>query len=214
MRRGILLALCIAAGAAAADEDETPPVRSPLEGASAPVRRVDDAAELRAPPPSSNDWATGARFFAGVRLGVGVPPGGTGLAPLQGIELGVSARKGVGFGLHIIAMQNPPKVDALNIAKASWGIGALADLRMYFQTVDPLTLYATLSAGFVAGPGDGGAGNVVLPLLNPGFGARVKVTDSAYIAFEFGLASFIIPFVTLSFGWEPPRTPPRAADAG
>ena len=40
-------------------------------------------------------------------------------------------------------------------------------------------------------------------MLNPGFGARVKLSDSAYVGFEMGLAGFTIPFVNLCFGWEP-----------
>lgn len=162
-------------------------------------------------------WSDTARFFVGMRGGIGVPPGGSGVAPTLGFELGVSAPKGFGFGLHILGMANPPAVSALNIPKADWGMGAMADLRMYFQTVEPLTLYATLAGGFLAGPGVDKQ-NVVLPLINPGFGARVKFSDQMYVAFEFGAAGFFIPFVNMSVGWEPqrlakaaPYTPPPAA---
>lgn len=156
-------------------------------------------------PAAQDDWATNARFFMGFRGGVAIPPGGTGVAPTVALELGVSAPKGLGFGLHLLGMANPPAIRQLNIPKADYGLGALADVRMYFQSVDPLTLYATLSGGFVAGPGTDTNTNVVLPLLNPGFGARVKVADTAYVAFEFGMAGFFIPFITLSAGWEPER---------
>ena len=162
-------------------------------------------------------WGDTAHFFGGVRTGVGIPPGGRGVAPNLGFEVGVSAPHGFGFGLHLLGMANPPSLPQLGIEKASWGMGALADLRMYFQTVEPLTLYATLSGGFLAGPGESGV-NVVLPLINPGFGARVKFNESMYVAFEFGAAGFFIPFVNMSVGWEPQRTrraqpyaPPLAA---
>src|SRR3954463_14502983 len=163
------------------------------------------AQERRDVPTIVNDdpsWSDTARFFAGVRTGVGIPPGGTGVAPTLGFEIGVSAPKGFGFGLHLLGMSNPPAISALGIEKANWGLGAMADLRMYFQTVEPLTLYATLAGGFLAGPGQSGA-NVVLPLINPGFGARVKFSDTMYVAFEFGAAGFYIPFVNFSVGWEP-----------
>ena len=153
---------------------------------------------------NSDEWARNARFFVGTRMGVGIPPAGRGVAPMLGFELGVSAQRGFGFGLHLIGMSNPPEVSRLNIPKADWGLGALADARLYFQSIEPLTLYGTLSGGFLAGPGATGD-NVVLPVINPGFGARVKMTDSVYMAFEFGMAGFFIPFVTLSMGWEPPR---------
>jgi hypothetical protein len=156
---------------------------------------------------TSDEWADQARFFAGVRSGVGVPPGGSGVAPTLGFELGVSAQRGIGFGLHLLAMSNPPAIPQLQIQKANWGIGAAADIRMYIQTIDPLSLYGTLSGGFLAGPGQDGT-NVVLPMVNPGFGARVKLTDEMYAAFEFGMAGFFIPFITISAGWEPVRRQP------
>ncbi|HVE86845.1 MAG TPA: hypothetical protein VND93_28510 [Myxococcales bacterium] len=151
-----------------------------------------------------DSWQSDARFFGGVRTGVGIPPGGQGVAPTLGFEMGVSAPHGFGFGLHILGMNNPPGIPQLGVQKAAWGLGALADLRMYFQTVEPLTLYATLSGGFLAGPSETNT-NVVLPLINPGFGARVKFNDVMYVSFEFGAAGFFIPFINMSVGWEPQR---------
>lgn len=151
-----------------------------------------------------DEWTDGARFFGGIRGGLAVPPGGTGMAPTGGLELGVSAKKGVGFGLHVLGMNNPPRIDPLGIPKTSWGFGAAADVRFYFQTVEPLTLYPTFSVGFLGGTDQNTGTNVVLPLFNPGFGARVKL-DNMYVAFEIGAASFFIPFVTMCIGWEPER---------
>ena len=171
------------------------------------------AQEVRDVPMVANNepgWGETARFFGGVRAGVGIPPGGRGVAPSLGFEIGVSAPHGFGFGLHLLGMSNPPSITQLGIEKAAWGLGAMADLRLYFQTVEPLTLYATLSGGFLAGPGESGT-NVVLPLVNPGFGARVKFNDAMYVAFEFCAAGFFRPFVTMSVGWEPQRIARRAA---
>jgi hypothetical protein len=185
------------------------PAQEPAPTAKEPTPARPRPAAVAVKP--EDEWAQGARFFVGARTGVAIPARSRGVAPMLGMELGVSASKGLGFGLHLIGMGNPPEVPAFGIPKAEWGLGALADVRMYFQTIEPLSLYATLSAGFLAGPGAEGtelAGqNVVLPLLNPGFGARVKLTDSVYTAFEFGLAGFQIPFIALSFGLEPARRP-------
>lgn len=152
-------------------------------------------------------WDDTARFFTGLRTSVGIPPGGFGVAPSLALELGVSAPTGIGFGLHLMTMGNPPSVPRLGIPKAEWGVGALADVRMYFQSIEPLTLYATLSGGFLAGPDAQTGANVVLPMVNPGFGARVKLTDTMYTAFELGFAGFHIPFLAFSMGWEPERRP-------
>ena len=83
-------------------------------------------------------------------------------------------------------------------------------MRFYFQTVEPLTLYPTFSIGFLAGPAKDTQENVVLPMLSPGFGARVKF-GNLYTSFEFGLASFTVPFLNVGLGWEldRPAPPPR-----
>lgn len=151
-------------------------------------------------------WSDRARFFIGMRAGVGIPAGGIGPAPTEGLEMGVAADHGVGFGLHLITAQNPPAVPALDIPASRWGLGAMADLRWYFQTVEPLTLYPTMSVGFLAGPSRTDGRNAVLPMVNPGFGGRVRI-GQVYGAFEFGLAGFNIPFVSLSLGYEPDRKP-------
>jgi len=158
---------------------------------------------------TSRSWEESARFFVGARGGVAVPAGGDGIAPTGGLELGVAADSGLGIGLHLITMSNPPAAPSLGIGKAAWGLGAMADFRWYFQTVRPLTLYPTFAVGFAAGPGQLDNKNVVLPMVNPGFGARVRL-GQLYFAFEFGAANFSIPFINIGIGWEPPRMPDPA----
>ncbi|MBM3268085.1 MAG: hypothetical protein FJZ01_10600 [Candidatus Sericytochromatia bacterium] len=165
---------------------------------------------LEAPELEEDEWTRGARFFGGVRSGVGIAAGATGVAPTFGLEMGVAARRGVGFGLHLIGMSNPPAVTAFNIPKAIYGFGAAADIRFYMQTLRPLSIYPTLAFGFLAGPAEKDGTNVVLPMLNPGFGTRVAM-DPGYVAFEFGFAAFQIPFVNISFGFQP--DPPKASPA-
>jgi hypothetical protein len=145
-------------------------------------------------------WADNARFFVGTRGSVAVPAGGQGTARIGGLELGVSAKNGVGFGLHVLGMHNPPTFGG--IPKTDWAFGAAADVRGYIQTVEPLTLYPTFSLGFLAGTNPADNSNIVMPLVNPGFGARMKF-DSVYVAIEIGAASFFIPFVAVSLGYEP-----------
>jgi hypothetical protein len=146
-------------------------------------------------------WRNNARFFVGARTGVGFSPGGQGPSPTFGLELGVSNRHGVGFGLHLLSSTNPQALPALGIPKAAYAFGGAADLRIYIQTVEPLTLYPSFSLGFLTGPADNTGTNVVLPLANLGFGARIRLSR-VYVAVELGLASFHIPFVSLCFGYE------------
>lgn len=155
----------------------------------------------------TNPWATGARFFAGVGTGMGIAPGGKGPSPSVGLEVGVAADSGIGFGLSLVYTDNPADVPALRIPKAQYALGAAADIRWYIQTVEPLTLYPALSIGFLAGPSVNEAnGNAVMPIINPGFGARVRMKP-LYVSFEFGAAGFHIPYVGISVGYEPDRKP-------
>ncbi len=178
-----------------------------LEPAPSPAPRRAGTNLLATSRREQNEWERDARFFVGLRSGVGIPPGGIGISPTMGVELGVAAPKGVGFGLHFFGAGNPPAVRALNTPPADWAVGAELDMRFYFQTVEPLTLYPTFSVGFMAGPAKETRENVVLPMLNPGFGARVKL-GNLYASFEFGLASFTVPFLNCGLGWELDRQEP------
>ena len=154
-------------------------------------------------------WTNRSNFYVGVRGGIAVPAGATSLAPSAGLELGVAPDFGFGFGLHVIWMNHPPGAPAFGIPPGEFGFGALADIRFNFPTIEPLTLYPSLSIGFLAGPATGDGRNMVLPLVNPGFGAKVKL-GNFYGSFEFGFAGFTIPYVTVGFGYEGDRRKERA----
>lgn len=153
-------------------------------------------------------WSNRSNFYFGARAGVAVPAGALGLAPSAGFEMGIAPDSGFGMGLNLIWMNKPPGAPVFGIQPAEYGFGATANFRYYFQTIGPLTLYPQMSVGFLAGPDFGGR-NQVLPLINPGFGAKVK-GGSFYCAFEFGLSGFTIPFVALSVGYEGDRRRDRA----
>lgn len=165
-----------------------------------------------APPPAavkskvkdSSVWSEGGTFFGGARTAVAFPPGADGPAPMAGIELGVAAERGFGFGLHLFGAMNTPGAPQFGLPKTPYGFGAEVDLRYYLQTIEPLRLYPTLSVGFMAGPAEDTGRNAVLPLITPGFGARVNL-GPVYTAVEIGAADFYIPFMALAVGWEPDR---------
>jgi hypothetical protein len=153
-------------------------------------------------------WVNRSNFYFGARGGVAIPSGAHNIAPSAGLEVGVASNFGVGFGLHVLWMDAPPGAPILGVGPAQYGFGALSDMRFYIPTIEPLTLYPAMSIGFVAGPDLGGR-NMVLPLFNPGFGAKVKF-GNFYGSFEFGFAGFTIPYVTLALGYEGDRRKERA----
>jgi hypothetical protein len=166
-------------------------------------------AKLLAKYEEPDTWTNRSNFYVGLRGGIAVPAGATSLAPSASLEVGVAPDFGLGFGLHVIWMNNPPGAPVFGIPEGRYGFGALADLRFNFPTIEPLTLYPSLSLGFLAGPAAADGKNMVLPLINPGFGAKVKF-GNFYSSFEFGFAGFTIPFVTLGFGYEGDRRKERA----
>lgn len=156
---------------------------------------------LKAKDPDAVPWSERATFFIGARGGIAAPPGALGLAPNAGLEFGLAVPQGFGFSMRTLWMDNPPGAPALGLRPAAYGFGALADLRYYFRTVEPLTVFPSLAIGFLAGPERGTNTNAVLPLFNPGVGMKVKA-GNFYGSFEFGLSGFTIPFVGLSLGFE------------
>lgn len=167
------------------------------------------AAEVEQHDPRDT-WKNRATFFMGARSGVGFSPGGQGPSPTFGLEVGISNSSGVGFGLHLLGSTNPQGLPALNIPKPAYVFGGAADLRVYIQTVRPLTLYPSISLGFLTGPAQEGGANAVMPLFNLGFGARIRF-GPVYAALEIGLASFHIPFFSVCLGYEgkPKYMPPE-----
>lgn len=149
----------------------------------------------------ANVWSNHASMFVGVRGGIAVPPGAIGLAPNIAIELGVAVPNGFGFGIRAMWMNNPPGVPFLGLSPAAYGFGALADFRYYIETIEPLTIYPTISVGFLAGPERITQMNAVMPLFNPGLGVKMKF-GNVYGAFEFGLSGFTIPFVVFIVGFD------------
>ena len=154
------------------------------------------------------NWANRSNFYFGARGGVAIPQGAFGLAPSVGLEMGIAPDSGFGMGLNVIYMDKQPGAPLLGIQPGLYGFGATANFRYYIQTIGPLTLYPVMSVGFLAGP-DGSGRNQVLPLLNPGIGAKVRA-GPFYCSFDFGLSGLTIPFVGVSVGYEGDRRSDRA----
>jgi hypothetical protein len=154
-------------------------------------------------------WSNRANFFFGAGAGVAIPQGADGLATSAGVEMGIAPESGLGFGLHAVWMDKPPGAPAIGIQPARWGFGATANLRYYFQTIGPLSLFPSFSLGFLAGPDRVSGLNQVMPLVDPGIGAKVRL-GPMYVTFEFGLSGFTIPFVGVALGYEGDRRADRA----
>ena len=146
-------------------------------------------------------WVNRASFFVGLRGGLAVPPGASSLAPNVSIEMGIAPTHGFGIGMRAMWMSQPPGVPFLGINAGNYGFGAMADFRYYVETIEPLTIYPTVAIGFLAGPDALTGRNLVLPLFNPGIGAKLRFSNF-YVGFEFGVSGFTIPFMAVTIGFQ------------
>lgn len=146
-------------------------------------------------------WVNRASFFVGMRGGLAIPPGASSLAPNISLEMGVAPTRGFGIGLRAMWMSQPPGVPFLGLNAGTYGFGAMADMRFYIETIEPLTIYPTIAIGFLAGPDVITGRNLVLPLFNPGVGAKLKF-GNFYVGFEFGVSGFTIPFMAMTLGFQ------------
>src|SRR5262245_5480442 len=124
-----LLAAVVATGLSAAREPADPP-----KDAAAVEATIEEFEE-------PDTWSNRANFYVGAHGGVAIPAGAIGVAPTAGFEVGVANSLGFGFGLHAMWMHKTPGAPFLNIPPTDWGLGAMLDVRFYFPTLAPLTLY-------------------------------------------------------------------------
>jgi len=140
-----------------------------------------------------------------VRGGLAIPPGAFGFAPTAGIEFGVMAAQGMGYGITLLGAFATPSFSAF--PSQPFAFGLTGNLRYDLQVVPALSFAPMLSLGFLSGRGASGT-NASIPLITPALGVRWKPADM-YVAFDFGLADFFIPYmnITLGFHGNPSRDP-------
>jgi len=163
-----------------------------------------------APPASSSIspstdakiYSEDPRLFVGLKSAAIVPPGGTGPGVLSGFEIGIAAKQGFGFGVNIFGGVNNPAAPTLGLPRSGFAFGGTADIRYFLQTVGPLSVYPILSVGFLTAQ-TSSIKNTVIPLVNPGVGARVQILDELYTSLEVGASNFHIPYMAVSLGWSP-----------
>ena len=198
LRRLVALLTFILWLPAQARADDVPPV-APVPVGGAPGDQASPVTADGMPMPPLKPW--NRLIFLGVRSDLGFPLGsssGTTISPTLSLEMGYAPRiRGVGWGIRAtISVNTPNFFGAFGAETAAFGV--LGELRYYFQVAGPVQLYPALAFGWLLGI-NAGTGNV-LPVLNTGFGLRVRLGSSAYVAFEGGLATFIMPYFGLSFG--------------
>ncbi|MED5371309.1 MAG: hypothetical protein VX899_09860 [Myxococcota bacterium] len=150
-----------------------------------------------APPPRPTYMAT--------RASVAVPSGGLGQVPTAGVAMGVELENGHTFGLRAIYMVNPPANPISgNQRDVEQAWGPVLDYQFHLNPGRNVNFYPCLSLGFVYAAEDGKE-NIVLPILEAGFGARaVRELDSGdrlFISPEMGVVPGAkAPYTSITVG--------------
>ena len=143
-------------------------------------------------------------IYVAVRGSLAVPAGGLGDIPAGGIGIGVELDNGHTFGMRAIYMANPPPNPISNSRQIKQAWGPVLDYQFHLDNTRRLNFYPSLALGFVYSAEDGEE-NVILPIFEAGFGARLtKKTsggDRLFIQPELGVVpGALAPYTSITIG--------------
>ncbi len=150
--------------------------------------------------------------YTSVRAGMAVPATAHGDVLTGGLGLGVELEPENTLGLRVIYMHAPPENPlAVNTPDVPWAWGPVIDWRHFFGRTSSINFYTSVSIGYVYGvPENEHADNVVLPIVEGGFGARLSRTTSSgariFISPELGVVpAALAPYSAVTVGVIGPR---------
>ncbi|MFT5583000.1 MAG: hypothetical protein ACI9VR_000577 [Cognaticolwellia sp.] len=185
------------------------PVAAPVAApAPAPVA----APVVVAPPPrvsvpvvdpkldAPEEWP----IYVSARGALAVPANGLGQIKVGGLGVGVELDNGHTFGMRAIYMDSPPKNPISNNREVAWAWGPVLDYQFHLDNDRRLNFYPSMALGFVYSA-EKDMENVILPIFEVGFGARlVKKTsngDRLFIQPELGVVpGALAPYTSLTVG--------------
>jgi len=151
-------------------------------------------------------WAT--------KAAVAVPANASEDVMTIGPAMGIFMDKNNAMGMRIIYMDSPPENPLAEYTpKVSMAWGPVVDWQYLFQPNSGFSFYTQASVGFVYGePDNANENNVVLPIIEGGFGARLSRRTSKGGRFFFSpelgfVPGAVAPYMSASFGYiAPART--------
>ena len=143
-------------------------------------------------------------IYVSARGSLAVPARGLGQIPAGGLGVGVELNNGHTFGMRAIYMDSPPPNPISNSREVEWAWGPVLDYQFHLDNDRRLNFYPSLSLGFVYSAADGET-NVILPIFEAGFGARlIRETskgDRLFIEPELGVVpGALAPYTSLTVG--------------
>jgi hypothetical protein len=169
------------------------PVVAPLAAAPSAAALEDEMEQL-------DEWP----IYVSARGSLAVPSGGLGQSPAGGLGVGVELDNGHTFGMRAIFMSNPPPNPISNSRDIKNAWGPVLDYQFHIDNTRRLNFYPTLALGFVYSAEEGEE-NVILPIFEAGFGARLtKKTsngDRLFIQPELGVVpGALAPYTSVTVG--------------
>lgn len=181
------LALMLSTAAVAQDNTWETPAKSSAESTADSLDQPDE-------------WP----IYVSTRASVAVPAGGLGQVPTAGLGIGVELDNGHTFGMRAIFISNPPPNPISNNRDVNQAWGPVLDYQFHIDNTRSMSFYPSLSLGFVYSAAEGQE-NVILPIFEAGFGARlVRETSSGdrlFIQPELGVVpGALAPYSALTVG--------------
>jgi hypothetical protein len=152
-------------------------------------------------------------IYVAVRGAVAVPANAQGDVKTGGVAIGAKLSEYNSLGLRVIYMDDPPD-NPLTTTTPELGeaMGPVIDWQHHFQPESSISFYTNVSLGYVYGvPDKGDDNNVILPILEGGFGIRLsrmtKDGSLVYMSPELGFVpGAVAPYSALSIGLIRPGT--------
>ena len=147
-------------------------------------------------------------IYFGTRIAAAVPANANGDVQTYGIAMGAQVNEYNSLGLRVIYMDDPPDNPlATSTPEIPYAWGPVVDWQHHFQPQSSMSFYTNVSLGYVYGVPAGveDADNVILPILEGGFGIRLSRLNRdgsmTYLSPEIGFVpGAVAPYAALSVG--------------
>ena len=146
---------------------------------------------------SSSDG--GADTYVDLRGSMAVPAGARGFAYVGSVGIGAEWEGGGSLGVRFLGMADPPSTMFSN-NPAPYAGGPVMDFRKHIYVSEDFDLYPTASAGFVITVDEPTGRNVVLPIMETGFGVRKTFGDPDGARFAVAPEAGFVPFILAPYG--------------
>jgi hypothetical protein len=139
------------------------------------------------------------KTYVDMRGSMAVPANARGFAYVGSVGVGSEFEAGGSLGLRFLGMADPPST-MFSQNPAQFAGGPVLDWRKHIYTSDDFDLYPAVSGGFVITVDQPTGRNIVLPVLETGFGVRKSFGEKDGTRFALSPEIGFVPFLLAPYG--------------